>query len=289
MGTRRLLATVPTAFHDDGSLDLDAQTALAASYIAAGCSMLVALEFSGGEPETLDPDERDRVVRAIRHGAGGAPVLVGVGAATTDAVVRGHRAGPAGASGLVVTVPVVSGRVADLLAEIAATGLPLWLHQPPQPGGGPETATLLDVAAELGLDHLIVESAPTPDSVAELTAGGLKAYGGLAGLFLPEELEAGAMGTIAASAVPERVAEVLSDVPDEGPVPLDAYLAVLPYLRLEAGSPGSTIRKEAWRQRGILHSGRTRHGRPLGASTKRAVTRRLRAVGISPQDAYPGA
>lgn len=285
MGNRSLAAAVPTAFHDDGSLDRDGLTALAATYASAGCTLLIALEATGGEPDTLDPDERDTVVRAIREGGSGLPVYVGVGAVEAAAVARAHRAGAAGADGLVATVVSEHQRAGELLAEIAGTGVPLWLHHP----AGLATGPPIDLAADLSVAGIVVESPPTPDVVAEVVAANQRAFGGLGGLFLPEELEAGASGTIAASAVPERLHEVLADAPDEGPVPLDAFLAVLPYLRLEAGSTGLRVRKEAWRQRAIVASGRTRRGQPLAATTKRAITRRLREVGMAPRDGYPGA
>jgi 4-hydroxy-tetrahydrodipicolinate synthase len=286
MGNRPLVAAVPTAFHDDGSLDRDGLTALAATYAAAGCATLIALEATGGEPNTLDPDERDTVVRAIREGGAGLPVLVGVGIADAAAVTRAHRAGAAGGDGLVTTVVTEEQRVGELLAEIAGTGLPLWLHHP---AGATMSTPPIALATDLAAAAIIVEAPPTPDAVAEVVAAGQRAYGGLGGLFLPEELEAGASGTIAASAVPERLHEVLAEASDEGPMPLDAFLAVLPYLRLEAGSPGLRVRKEAWRQRGVIASGRTRRGEPLAATTKRAITRRLREIGMAPRDGYPGA
>jgi 4-hydroxy-tetrahydrodipicolinate synthase len=286
MGNRPLVAAVPTAFHDDGSLDRDGLTALAATYAAAGCAALIALEATGGEPNTLDPDERDTVVRAIREGGAGLPVLVGVGIADAAAVTRAHRAGAAGGDGLVTTVVTEEQRVGELLAEIAGTGLPLWLHHP---AGATMSTPPIALATDLAAAAIIVEAPPTPDAVAEVVAAGQRAYGGLGGLFLPEELEAGASGTIAASAVPERLHEVLAEASDEGPMPLDAFLAVLPYLRLEAGSPGLRVRKEAWRQRGVIASGRTRRGEPLAATTKRAITRRLREIGMAPRDGYPGA
>lgn len=286
MANRSLIAAVPTAFHDDGALDRDGLTALAARYAAAGCSMLIALEESGGEPESLDPDERDVVVRALREGGSGLPVFVGVGRADAAAVTRAHRAAAAGAEGIVATVVSDHQRVGETLTDIAGAGLPLWLHHP---AGSSVPLPPLELATDLSADAILIEAAPTPDAVAEVVAAGRRAFGGLAGLFLPEELEAGGSGTIAASAVPERLHEVLVQAPEEGPMPLDAFLAVLPYLRLEAGSPGLRVRKEAWRQRGVIASGRTRRGRPLEATTKRAVTRRLRGIGVAPRDGYPGA
>ncbi len=286
MENRSLVAAVPTAFHDDGALDRDGVTALAATYAAAGCSVLIALEAAGGEPGSLDPEERDLVVRALREGGSGLPVFVGVGVVDAAAVTRAHRAGAAGADGLVATIVSDHQRVGEQLTDIAGTGLPLWLHHP---AGSPVPVPPIDLAADLAADAILVEATPTPDAVALVAAGNCRALGGLGGLFLPEELEAGARGTIAASAVPEHLHQVLAEAPDEGPMPLDAFLAVLPYLRLEAGSAGLRVRKEAWRQRGVIASGRTRGGQPLGATTKRAITRRLREIGMAPRDSYPGA
>lgn len=288
MSAPHLVPAVPTAFHDDGALDHDAQRELAAAYVAAGANLLIALERGGGEPDTLDADERDAVVRAIREGAGGVPVLVGVGAVGVDAVGRAHRAGAAGAAGVVVSVTDGGSRTADLLAEVASAGLPLWLHHPAG-GARRDTAALLTMAVELGSDTVIVEAAPTPDHVADVVAAGQRAYGGLSALFLPEEIEVGAAGTIAGAAVPERLAEVLHDAADGTTVDMEAYLGLLTYLRLELGSPGLAVRKEAWRQRGLLRSGRIRRGEPLRAATKLAVTRRLRAVGVPVPEPYPGA
>jgi 4-hydroxy-tetrahydrodipicolinate synthase len=286
MGTRPLVAAVPTTFHDDGALDRDGLSALAATYAAAGCSMLLGLEAGGGEPGSLDPDERDIVVRTLREGGSGLPVFVGVGVVDAASVTRAHRAGAAGADGLVATVASDDQRVGEWLTDIAATGLPLWLHHPATTTApGPPLA----LAADLSAAAILVEAVPTADGIAEVVAGGQRAFGGLSGLFLPEEFEAGAAGTIAASAVPERLREVVAEAPDEGPMPLETFLAVLPYLRLEAGSPGLRVRKEAWRQRGVIASGRTRRGLPLGATTKRAITRRLREIGMAPRDGYPGA
>lgn len=280
-----LRPAVPTAFHDDGALDLDGQAALCAVYAAAGSSAVLTLATGGGEPETLDDDERDRVVRACRAGAGGLPLLVGIGSPDAGVVRRAVRAGVCGADAVVVTLPQVGTRAAELLGEVAAVGPPLLLHQPALPGAEPDTAATLALGADLGVDSLIVEAAPSTDGITAAVAVGWRAFGGLAGLFLPEELEAGASGTTAALAVPEGLVEMLHA--SGGAADLEAFLHLLAYLRLEVESPGLRVRKEAWRQRGVLRSGRTRRGAPLSASTKRTVTRRLRVLGVGLPDAYP--
>ena len=91
-------------------------------------------------------------------------------------------------------------------------------------------------------------------------------------------------------AVPELlVATVTAWQRGESSAAHDAYLAMTPYLRLEAmpGTVGLAVRKEAWRQRGVIASSRLRRGAPLAATTKRSIGRRLRDTGTNVPAAYP--
>ena len=290
MPTPRTHATIPTALHDDGSIDEDGQRRVAASVAAAGVTGIIALDLAAGEGGLLDDDERDAVHRTTRQGAGGVPVVVGIGAPDTGMVARAHRTAAAGADGLLAALPASAERRLDLLGEVAATGLPLWLHLLPGPTGeAVSTTELAAIADELGAAGILVDAAPSPDVIAGLvTAETAPGFGGLGGLFLLEELEAGAAGTTAGGAVPEGVAELIARASTDPAGARERFLELLPYLRLEAGSPGVRVRKEAWRQRGELGSGRARRGEALGATMKRAVTRRLREVGAPVRNPYPG-
>jgi 4-hydroxy-tetrahydrodipicolinate synthase len=283
--------TLPTALHDDGALDLDGQTALAATTAAAGVDGLIVLGLTTGEVGDLTVEERVAVVQAVRRGAGGLPVFVGLGPPDGDVLPSAQRAAGAGADGVVAAVPADAAGFARL-GEVLDLGLPVWLHHHPvATGASTSWGSLAAVCHDLAPGAVVVEQAPPADGIAALgDAGGPPCFGGLAGLFLPEELEAGAAGTVAGCAVPERLVEVVArHRADEPAASRDAFLELLPYLRLEVGSPGLRVRKEAWRQRGIIASGRVRRGAPLGTTTKRSVTRRLRELGVPLSSPYPGA
>ncbi|MFA9445925.1 dihydrodipicolinate synthase family protein [Egicoccus sp. AB-alg6-2] len=286
----RMTPFVPTAFHDDATLDLDGQAALAATTAAAGAHAVCALGLTTGEIGSLRAEEIGDVVAATVRGAGGLPVGAGLGPPGPGRLALARRAAAAGADFLVAAVP--GGAAAgDHLGEVAELGLPVWLHHHPAATGcrlgGAELAELTD---QLGAEAVLVESAPPGDVVAALAGDDDRAVlGGLAALFLPEEVEAGATGTAAGCAVPERLAEVAQRYrADDRTAAWDAYLELLPWLRLEAGSPGLRVRKEAWRQRGVLGSARVREGTPLGSTTKVAITHRLRQVGADVRAPFPG-
>lgn len=290
MPTFRFQPFLPTAFHDDATLDLDGQAALAATVAASGVDGVGVLGPTTGELAQLRVEEIGDVVAATRRGAAGLAVGAGVGPVGPHSIEVARRAASSGADLLVVPVPGGADRH-DRLAEIAELGLPLWLHHHPVVTGARlEPAEVLALADEVEARAVVVEAAPPGDVLAALGDDERRdRLGGLAALFLPEEVEAGATGTVAGCAVPERLAEVAARYrAGDTAAAWDAYLELLPWLRLEAGSPGLRVRKEAWRQRGVLGSGRVRDGAPLGATTKVAITRRLRQVGAAVAAPYPG-
>jgi 4-hydroxy-tetrahydrodipicolinate synthase len=291
MRTHGTFPTLPTVLHGDGTVDLEGQSALASTVAAAGVDGLVVLGLTTGEVADLDVDERVAVVHATRRGAGGLPVVVGLGAPGPEVLEDARRMTSAGADGLLGALPAGTAGLAQL-GEVADLGLPLWVHHQPVVTGATTdldvvTATCLDLAPRA----IVVEQAPSADLVAAIGAvGGPPTLGGLAGLFLPEELELGAAGTIAGCAVPERLVEVVArHRADELTASRDAFAELAVYLRLEVGGPGLRVRKEAWRQRGVIGSARVRRGAPLGTPTKQAITRRLREVGAPLRDPFPGA
>lgn len=285
-------AVVPTAFHDDGSLDADGVADLVAAYAEAGVAGLVVLGVMG-EAHLLDRDERRRVVATARRAAAGLPVVVGLGPPGPDQPPAAREAVDLGADGLLVGVAAPPGNV-DLLAAVAATGVPVIAqHHPAATGIRLAHDELVALVTAVDVTAVKAESPPTPDLVAALRAAdGPPAFGGLSGAYLLEELEAGALGAMTGLAVPELlVAVVHHHLAGDTTAARDAYARMSAYLRLETmpATIGLTVRKEAWRQRGVLASGRVRRGEPLGAETKRAVTRRLRDAGVALAHPYPDA
>ncbi|MFP5308093.1 MAG: dihydrodipicolinate synthase family protein [Actinomycetes bacterium] len=287
-----LVAAVPTAFHDDGALDLDGLAALVAVAGDAGARGVLVLG-ADGEPGTLDPDERRRVVTVAQRAAGGLPVLVGLGAPRAEVQEEAARlAVDLGAAALVAVLGADDG-ADERVARLASHGPPLVLtHDPARSGRDAAHGDVVALAAAAGVAAVVAEAPSTPDLVAAAVAADLPAFGGGAGLLLVEELESGAGGTVCGGALPELLAiACTAHAGGDASAARDAHATAGAYLRLEAqpGTAAIAVRKEAWRQRGVLASGRLRRGRPLDAATKRAVTRRLRDAGVSPTAPWPDA
>lgn len=285
-------AVVPTAFHDDGALDLDGVASLVAAYGEAGVDGLVVLGVMGEAP-ALDREERRRVVATARRAAGGLPVTVGLGSPGPEQVASAREAVDLGAD-LVLAGVSAGDRAAELLAAVAAIGAPLVAqHHPAATGVELSHEALVDLVLTVQPAAVKAEAPPTPDLVAALVARDAPpALGGLSAVYLLEELEAGAAGAMTGLAVPEHLVDVVRAWRGgDHTAARDAYLAATPYLRLEAmpGAIGLVVRKEAWRQRGVIRSGRVRRGAPLGATTRGAITRRLRDAGIALVDPWPDA
>ncbi|WP_157042004.1 dihydrodipicolinate synthase family protein [Nitriliruptor alkaliphilus] len=289
--TARLPLAVPTAMHDDASLDRDGQAALAAAVADAGADAVSVLALGSGEPGELDDDERVAVLTASRQGAGGIPVLAGVGPPGPAQLATARRLADAGADLLVVPLGGAGEHRLELLGRIASLALPVVVHHHPGVTGvAVPSQDLIDLVRHIEATAVLSEVAPVPDAVAALVAADVTVFGGLGGLFLPEELDAGAHGTAAASAVPEHLAEVARrHRTGERGAAREQLLVAAGYLRLEAGSTGTVVRKEAWRQRGLLRSGRVRRGAPLGPTTKAVLTQRLGELGVELAAPWPGA
>lgn len=176
--------------------------------------------------------------------------------------------------------------IREQLGALAALGPPLLVEDHPAATGvriaREQVAALV---TELAVAALAAEAPPTPDLIATAVAAGAPpCLGGLCALYLLEELEAGAAGCMAGLATPERLVEVVRTWQQAEPARArEAYLQLAGWLRLEAmpGSVGLAVRKEAWRQRGVIGSSRIRRGQPLGATTKVAITRRLQELGVA--------
>lgn len=103
-----MFPAVTTQFRRDQSLDLGATAAHLEVVLASGVSGVVVCG-SLGENQTLDPDEKRRVVEgAVRAANGRVPVVAGVAETSTAAAVRYARdCARLGAAGFMVMPPMV--------------------------------------------------------------------------------------------------------------------------------------------------------------------------------------
>lgn len=141
----RVLTAMVTPFRPDGSLDLDAASALAAWLVERGNDGLVINGTTGEAPTTTDA-EKSELVRAVKAAVGDrCSIVAGVGTNNTAHTLElARQAERAGADGLLVVTPYYNkppqaGLIAHFTAVADATGLPCVLYDIPGRSGVPIT------------------------------------------------------------------------------------------------------------------------------------------------------
>jgi 4-hydroxy-tetrahydrodipicolinate synthase len=253
-----VFSVLPTAFHDDASLDLEGTAALVRAHVAAGVAGLTSLGVMG-EAAQLTEAERSVVLDTVLDAAGGTPVVVGVTGPSADVVAtRARDAAEAGVAGLMVS-PTETLPLAEAVAAAAQADRPIVIQDFPSGSGVAMTVddVLAVAAAEPRVIGLKAEAPPTSGTIEALLAGrpDLGAVGGLGGLFLIDELRAGATGAMTGLAVPEQLVAIVQAFPSDPEAAERRWTALLPLIRLEAYPPFNlAARKEVWRLRGVIAS-----------------------------------
>jgi dihydrodipicolinate synthase/N-acetylneuraminate lyase len=165
---------VTTQFRKDQSLDLEATARHVGVLIESGASGLIMCG-SLGENQTLDPDEKRKVVElAIKVAGGRVPVLSGVAEMSTASACRYVRdCEKLGAGGLMIMPAMVYKADADEAMNHfrrvgAATGLPWMLYN--NPVGYPVDITPPQFAALANIKNLVAikESSANTRRITEL-------------------------------------------------------------------------------------------------------------------------
>lgn len=275
----RGLFTIPvTPFTADGALDVDSLKRVIAFCVEAGAHGIVA-PVNASEFTTLTPDERATVVRtAIAEneragGRGRVPVVVGVGAKTTEEAVRHATFAQDAGADAVIAMPAYDPPLDeqgcfDFYASLsAAVSLPIYIqnHEPIGSGHGPRPGT--PMTAELmarmlkeiaHVRYIKEESAQTgPKIVKVLELAGDDCWGimgGKAGRYLLDEYRRGACGTMPACESTDVHAQVWNalDSGNEAGARL-LFKELLPLLNYEALF-GAAVYKEVLYRRRIIKS-----------------------------------
>lgn len=137
----RVLTAMVTAFHDDGSVDLDG-TAQVAQHLADHGHDGVVVSGTTGESPTTSTEEDGAILRAVVEAVGDrVTVVAGVGTNNTaHSVELAAQAEKVGADGLLVVTPYYSkptpaGVTAHFEAVAAASDLPVMLYDIPGRAG----------------------------------------------------------------------------------------------------------------------------------------------------------
>lgn len=257
---------LPTPFQGDGSLDVESLRGVVSLYVDAKVDGLTALGVTG-EVARLTPRERGIVLDVvIRQADGRVPVIAGATADGRQLCIEYARdARSAGAAALMVSPPRMPKLNSEaVFSHYAALALAVDMEivvqdYPPVSGYTLEPALLARVAQEIPRARTIkLEDPPTPFKTARIleAAQGISVsiLGGLGGVYLIEELLAGAHGVMTGFAYPEMLVEVVRLFQaGETERAADAFYGYVPLMRFEfQQSIGVALRKEVLRRRGAI-------------------------------------
>ena len=283
-------SVLPTPFTASGEVDEASLRRVVDLFIAAGVNGVTALGVTG-EVARLDDVERHRVLDVVvEHVNGRVGVVAGTSADGTRTCIGCSRyAQGAGATAVMVSPP----RMPKLNSEAVlrhyqaladAVDVEIVVQDyPPISGYSMEPALLARLAREIPRARTIkLEDPPTPFKTSRILDAGegmdIRIFGGLGGVFLLEELMAGAAGAMTGFAFPEILVQIVSlyrsgRIDDAA----DAFYRAVPLMRFEfQESIGMAIRKEVLHRRGVLASPATRPpAAQLDAATRAALDRVL--------------
>jgi 4-hydroxy-tetrahydrodipicolinate synthase len=286
-------SVLPTPFADNGDVDEASLRRVVELFIAAGVNGVTALGVTG-EVARLDDGERAKVLEiVVDQVAGRIGVVAGTSADGTRTCIQYSRhAKAAGATAVMVSPPRMpklnsEAVVRHYIALAEAVDVEIVVQDyPPISGYAMEPALLARVAREIPRARTIkLEDPPTPfktSRILEQAAGlDVRIFGGLGGVFLLEELMAGATGAMTGFAFPEVLVKIVAQY-QAGDIDsaADVFYRAVPLMRFEFQEGiGMAIRKEVLRRRGALTSAATRApGAALDATTLAALDRVMARV-----------
>ena len=281
-----VFSVLPTPFSTDGSVDTDGLKRVIDLFLNAGVSGFTALGVTS-ETARLTDQERNAIVNTVlERVAGRVPVVVGTTAEGTQICIEHSRAVvSAGASAVMVSPPRMPKlnteavmRHFKALASAVDTTIVVQDY-PPISGYAMEPSLLVRIVTEIPQARVIkLEDPPTPLKIArirELPGGdSVKIFGGLGGMYLLEELMAGATGAMTGFAFPEILIQVVNHFHSgELEEAREVFYRHVPVMRFEFQEGiGMAIRKEILRRRGVLENSVVRApGANMDASTMRAL------------------
>ena len=284
-------SVLPTPFTAAGEVDGDSLRRVVDLFVGAGVNGVTVLGVTG-EVARLDDGERQRVLEIVTsHVNGRIGVVAGTTAEGTRTCIGYSRAAKAaGATAVMVSPP----RMPKLNSEAVvrhyhaladAVDVEIVVQDfPPVSGYAMEPWLLARVAREIPRARTIkLEDPPTPFKTSRIleqaTGLDVRIFGGLGGVFLLEELMAGATGAMTGFAYPEILVRIVTlfraGQVDEA---ASVFYRSVPLMRFEFQEGiGMAIRKEVLHRRGALTSPATRPpAAALDATTGAALDRVLK-------------
>ena len=222
MSFEGVYSVLPTPFRGAGDVDTESLKRVVELIVGAGVNGVTALGVTG-EASRLNERERHLVVETVvKQVAGRAKVIVGASADGVRTCIEYSReAKSLGAAAVMVSPPRAlklntESVVNHYKALAEAVDLPIVVQDyPPISGFAMEAGLLARIAKEIPSARTIkLEDPPTPFKTARILAAAgdtrVAILGGLGGVFLLEELMAGAAGVMTGFAYPEVLVNVVT-------------------------------------------------------------------------------
>jgi len=290
-----VFSVLPTPFHDNGDLDLDSMRRVVDLFIEGGVNGLTALGVTGEVARLTEAERRSVLEAVIEQVRGRVPVVAGTTAEGLRTCIEYTRqAQQAGAFAVMISPPRMpklnSGAVLNHFNAVAlAVDIEIVVQDyPPISGFTMEPALLAQIVRDIPRARTIkLEDPPTPfktSRILDATKGlPIRIFGGLGGVYLLEELIAGATGAMTGFAFPEILVEIVQAF-QQGDVDraADVFYRSVPLMRFEFQEGiGMAIRKEVLRRRGVLASAATRApGAKLDTATIASLDRVMALVEV---------
>lgn len=284
-----------TPFDNSGNIDEASLRNLTDFYINAGANGMTILGIMG-EVNKLSESERLYLMETVlEQTEGRVPVVVGCSAAGTNvASYLAKKAELAGAAAVMIAPPEKLTNEEMLFKHYASIAeqlsIPIVVQDEPVTTGVKLTPRFIaGLAKEIpNVQYVKLEEAPTTVKTSKILAeadGKIGIFGGLGGMYFYEELNRGAIGIMTGFAYPEvLVGTYQRFMEGRKNEAREFFYKNLPLIRFEAqlGIGGVTIRKEAFRLRGIIESSHVRFpGTPVDNETMEELRDLIDFVGLS--------
>lgn len=287
----RMLTAMATAFHEDGSVDLDGTARIAAHLVDHGNDGVVVSGTTGESP-TTSVEEDGQILAAVRDAVGDrASVVAGVGTnATAHSVELARQAAKIGADGLLLVTPYYNkpGQVGVLhhfRSVVEATDVPVMLYDVPG-----RTAT--QISMETYEQALTWEPViAVKDAVGDLPRAALLAQMGYA-VYSGDDISTlgflahggcGLVSVVGHAAGRELAGMIESFLGGDHAAALDVFLRLMPAFEAVMGVPnyGATTAKAALQLLGVLDNRNVRGPLvPLDDDEVAALREGLSAAGL---------
>lgn len=283
----------PTAFNDDGTIDLEGMARILDCMIDQGVDGICILaNFS--EQFLLSDAERDTLTRlCLEQVDGRVPVIVTCSHFATDIVVaRARQAADLGAAMIMLMPPyhgaLMRGTPDQTYAQFAAAseaGIPIMVQDAPLSGVELPVDLLVRMAREIEQVRCFkIECAQAANKLRTLIAEGGDMiegpFDGEEGITLLADLDAGATGSMTSAMIPDVIRPAIAaHLSGDRNTAKTVYERVLPSINHENRLCGFRAAKAVMKDGGVIKSDFCRHPiAPLAAETRETLINLVREL-----------